>query len=158
MKLLCFFLVTLLSIGVSAQRTQTSRPTTTTIAKYKPPVLFTYLGEFKDSVDVNPLVAEAVIKTPLRIRDAKGAIYTVSSYQFLYRKLVVTENQEMNKKMLTTSVKSSLFKATPLPKIWMDAVTEDLRPGEELYFFDVIVKDAQGRVMRAPDLKLKLKG
>jgi hypothetical protein len=33
-------------------------------------------------------------------------------------------------------------------------ITEQLKPGEEIFFFDVVVKDAQGRLMFAPNLKL----
>jgi hypothetical protein len=48
------------------------------------------------------------------------------------------------------------FKFTPMPPIWVNSVKEQVRPGEELYFFDIIAKDAQGRVMYAPDFKIKV--
>jgi hypothetical protein len=41
--------------------------------------------------------------------------------------------------------------------MWLNMVRESLRPGEEIIFFDIIVKDAQGRVMYAPNLKLNIK-
>jgi hypothetical protein len=41
--------------------------------------------------------------------------------------------------------------------MWLSMVRENLRPGEEIIFFDIIVKDAQGRFMYAPNLKLMVK-
>ena len=32
-----------------------------------------------------------------------------------------------------------------------------MRAGEELYFFDIVAKDAQGRLMFAPELRIKVK-
>ena len=52
---------------------------------------------------------------------------------------------------------SDRFNETPLPKLWRNILTEQMKPGEELYFFDIVAKDAQGRLMFAPDLRLKIK-
>jgi hypothetical protein len=41
-----------------------------------------------------------------------------------------------------------------MPAIWVTQIKEQVNKGEELYFFDVIAKDAQGRVMYAPNLKI----
>ena len=127
------------------------------VAKYKVPKLFTQLGGFRDSVNVSVQEAENIIGQPLRIFDDKKGVYTISSYQFLYRKKGVTENEETGKVTPTTSIVSSRFKITPLPDTWTSQVREQVKPGEELFFFDVIAKDAQGRVMYAPNLKLMVK-
>ena len=125
--------------------------------KFKVPKLITYLGNFKDTMFVSPQVADSLLGVSFKISDAKNTPYSISSYSFLYRKIVATEDEQTGKVSNTTSVKSSLFKASPLPQLWQNVIRENLRTGEELLFFDVIAKDAQGRVMYAPNLKLIIK-
>ena len=125
--------------------------------KFKVPKLITSLGNFKDTMFVPPQVADSLLGISFKISDAKNTPYSISSYSFLYRKIVATEDEQTGKVSNTTSVKSSLFKASPLPQLWQNVIRENLRTGEELLFFDVIAKDAQGRVMYAPNLKLIIK-
>ena len=125
--------------------------------KFKVPKLITSLGNFKDTMFVSPQVADSLLGISFKISDAKNTPYSISSYSFLYRKIVATEDEQTGKVSNTTSVKSSLFKASPLPQLWQNVIRENLKPGEELLFFDVIAKDAQGRVMYAPNLKLIIK-
>ena len=106
---------------------------------------------------VSPQVADSLLGMSLKISDAKNSPYSISSYNFLYRKIVATEDEQTGKVSNTTSVKSSLFKSSPLPELWQNVIRENLRPDEELLFFDVIAKDAQGRVMYASNLKLIIK-
>jgi hypothetical protein len=124
--------------------------------KFKPPKLFTQMGGFRDSVTLSVQEAENIINQPLKIFDDKKGLYTISSYQFLYRRKVVTEDEATGKPIPTSSMVAGTFKVTPMPDIWVNSVKEQVRPGEELYFFDIIAKDAQGRVMYAPDFKIKV--
>jgi hypothetical protein len=84
-------------------------------------------------------------------------LYSISSYQFLYRKRGVTENEETGKVTPITSMVSQRFTKTPLPKTWIEVIKQDVKPGEELFFFDVIAKDALGRVMYAPNFKVLIR-
>jgi hypothetical protein len=144
--------IALVCMQANAQRIKTTTATATT--KFKAPKLTITLGGFKDSSFIAPQMADSIIGLPLKVVDAKNAVYAISSYQFLYKKIVVSEDENTGKAYNTTTVKSALFKASPLPTIWLNAVREILRPREELIFFDVIVKDDKGRVMYAPNLKL----
>ncbi len=125
-------------------------------AKFKPPKLITLLSSYRDSVKINTGEAEEIISMPLRIVDDKKNVYVISSYQFLYKKNVVTEDEETGKVSATTAIFSERFRTTPLPAPWITKVRENLKARETLYFFDIIVKDSQGRVMYAPDLKINL--
>ena len=125
--------------------------------KFKAPKLITSIGNYKDTMFVSPQVADSLLGMSLKISDAKNSPYSISSYNFLYRKIVATEDEQTGKVSNTTSVKSSLFKSSPLPELWQNVIRENLRPDEELLFFDVIAKDAQGRVMYASNLKLIIK-
>jgi hypothetical protein len=157
MRYIKLFIIVLLMCTTLTNYAQRPKPTQTLYAKFKVPKLIVSLGGYKDSSFIAPLVADAIVGAKLNVVDAKNIAYTLSSYQFLYRKIVVSEDEATGKAYNTTSVKSSLFKVSPLPAMWLNAVRENLRSGEEIIFFDIIVKDAQGRFMYAPNLKLTVK-
>ena len=127
------------------------------VQKFKPPKLTSSLGSRSDSVLVSVDEAVQLIRLPLSITDDKKNMYTISSYQVMYKRKAVTEDEVTGKVSPTTSNVAQLFRETPLPELWKNIITEQLRPGEEIFFFDVIAKDTQGRLMFAPDLKLKIK-
>ena len=127
------------------------------VQKFRQPKLFTTLGSFRDSSFITVNEAESIIAMPLKITDDKNNTYTVSSYQFLYKKRVVTEDEKTGKVSPATSISSDRFKTTPLPALWVSTIQEQVKAGEEFYFFDVIAKDAQGRVMLSSGLKLTVK-
>ena len=152
-SLLAGFAILFCAMSVSAQ-TQGSKKGTTTISKFKPPVLITSLGKYKTSGAIPLIEVDDLVALPLRITDEKNNVYQVSSYQFMYKKVGVTEDEVTGKVSPTTSISANLFKVTPLPHIWIQKIGEEKKRGEELFFFDVIARDKNGRVMYAPDLKL----
>ncbi len=144
----CFFIY-----NSSAQKKPAKRPVTT-VQKFKAPKLYTFLSSYKDSVSVPLAIAESIIAAKLQVFDDKKNEYTVTSYQFLYRKKTVTEDEQTGKVSPATSIVADRFTTTPLPGLWINKIREELKTGEELYFFDVIAKDTQGRVMYASSLKI----
>jgi hypothetical protein len=160
-RFICTFVCTLSISAVFAQKPK-PKPATTAkpvgFQKYTPPKLFSMLGIRGDSNSVLLEEALQLIKLPLRVTDDKKNIYTISSYQAMYKRRGVTEAEDMSGKTSpTTTTTIANFKTTPLSPIWIKTLTEQLRIGEELYFFDIVVKDAQGRLMFAPELKIKIK-
>ncbi len=154
----------ILSVGLTgimntaiAQAPKTTRAKSPVIQKYKPPKLTSSLGIRVDSALVFTEEAVQLINLPLKITDDKKNNYTVSSYQVMYKRRAVTEDEESGKVTPITSSVAELFRETPLPALWKNILTQQLKPGEELFFFDIIVKDVQGRLMFAPDLKIKIK-
>ncbi len=148
------FLLIFFVLHSNFSHAQNKASVTKTISKYTPPKLTTLLGSYKDSSIVNAGEVENIIGMPFKVMDDKKNVYAISSYQFLYKKNVLTENEETGKATAATSIISERFKTTPLPELWIKNVREQLTKGELLYFFDIIVKDAQGRVMYAPDIKI----
>jgi hypothetical protein len=134
------------------------KPKAVTAQKPKLPKLKTALGNRSDSA-VNVTVDEAtqLILLPLTITDDKKGMYSISTYECMYRRKGVTENEESGKVSPITSIVVEQFKTTPLSEIWKKTITEQLQPGEEISFYDIVVKDAQGRLMFAPNLKLVVK-
>lgn len=126
--------------------------------KYTPPKLTSMLGIRSDSATVAVEEALQLVKLPLKVTDDKKNVYSISSYQAIYKRRAVTEDEELNGKVTpVVNTVIDLFKTTPLSPIWIKILTEQLRTGEEIDFFDIVVKDAQGRLMFAPDLKIKVK-
>lgn len=150
-----FFKVLFLAFCILGAK-QVLAQTKPAIVKFKPPKLFTQMGGFRDSITLTVIEAENIIDKPLKIFDDQKGVYSISSYQFIYRRKVVTEDEITGKAIPTSSMVAGTFKVSPLPAIWINSVKEQVRPGEELYFFDIIAKDAQGRVMYAPDFKVKV--
>jgi len=146
--LACFFIQ-----SGFAQKPAGKKPATAT-QKFKPPKLYTTLGSFKDSTGVPLEQALNIIAMPLKIVDDKNTEYRVSSYQFLYKRRVVTEDEQTGKVSPASSILSNRFTSTPLPEIWVNNIGQELKAGEELFFFDVIARDAQGRVINASSLKI----
>ncbi len=133
------------------------KPEIITTKKFKAPKLQTALDSYKDSVSVTADEAVRIIGMPLKIYDDKKTEYAISSYQFLYRKKGVTEDEKTGDLTPTSTISSDRFKVSPLPNIWVNLIKEQVKAGEEFYFFDVIAKDAQGRVMYASNLKITIR-
>jgi len=146
--LLCFFA----DQSFAQQKNKATKPTTA--IKIKPPKLFTVLGIAKDSVVMPVEQAKALIGASLKVTDDKNNTLTVTYYQFLYKRKAMTEDEETGKLSPTTSIASDYFTSTPLPEKWTRIIKQELTSGEELYFFDIIAKDAQGHPFYAPSLKI----
>ncbi len=129
----------------------------TKVAKFKPPVVKTFLGRNSQTADVTVEEANQLINLPLKITDDKDNVYKVNSYQFMYKKKSVIKNEETGKRETVFTTVADLFKTTPLPQIWRSNIGGSIQKDEELSFFDVIVKDKLNRIFFAPDLKILVK-
>lgn len=127
------------------------------IQKFTPPKLISSLGIRTDSVTVFREEAVQLVTLPLKVTDDKKNVYTISSYYIMYKRKGVTEDEENGKVTPIISNVMELFKVTPLPERWRNIIVEQIRAGEELYFFDIVAKDGQGRLMFAPTLSIKIK-
>ncbi len=125
-------------------------------AKFKRPMVKSYLGKVNGKVTINPEEGRQLITQPIKILDDKNIVYTISSYQFVYKRIGVTEDEETGKASPQSDIASDRFTTTPLPDIWQKNIVEGLHSGEELYFFDIIVFDKQGRRFFAPEIKITI--
>jgi hypothetical protein len=131
-------------------------PAITKVPKFKPPVVKSYLGINTNGATVTKEEASQLIALPLKITDYKKNIYTIDSYHFLYKRKGVIQDEETGKKNTTFTNVADVFKTTPLPKVWIDNLKDDFQKDEELYFFDIVVKDNKNRKFFAPDLKITI--
>ena len=129
----------------------------TAVAKFKPPVVKTFLGRNEKEATVTVDEANQLVNLPLKITDDKNNVYTISSYQFMYKKKSVIEDEETGRKQVAFSNTAGIFKSTPLPQVWKDNISGGLQKGEELFFFDVVVNDKLNRKFFAPNIKIIVK-
>lgn len=150
---LCCF--TIAVTGNAVAQTKPAKPVTQAVQKFKPPKLYTSLGSKKDTIiTVSIDEAIALISQQLAVTDDKKGVYSISSYQCLYKRKAVTEDEESGKVSPITSIVVQRFSTTPLSEIWRKTISEQLKAGEEISFFDIVVKDAQNHLMFAPALKI----
>lgn len=125
-------------------------------ANYKKPLVKTWLGKITGNTTMDAEEAKLAISFPLKITDDKNVNYVMSSYQFSYKRIGVTEDEETGKAKAESDIAADRFTITPLPAVWQKNIIEGLHKGEELYFFDIIVFDKQGRRFFAPELKITI--
>ena len=136
-------------------------PKKTTVAKpmvkFKPPVVQSFLGNISGSnAVVGAEQGKQLATQALQIKDAKGTIYTIASYQFAYHRLGVTEDEQTGKLSPQADMVSNYFTETPLPRVWQNNIKDALHKGEGFHFFDIIVLDKEGRRFFAPELKITI--
>jgi hypothetical protein len=151
----CLSIFLLLSSGLNSFAQEKSL--ITKVQKFKPPVVKTFLGVNQNGALVTADEGNQLIALPLKITDGKNDSYTIDSYQFLYKQKSYILNDETGKKETTFTLASERFNTTPLPKVWIDNIKGRLQPDEQLYFFDIVVKDKEGREFFAPELKITIK-
>jgi hypothetical protein len=138
--------------AVAQHKKKTNQNTKTTF-----PSLKTYLGKYSDTVTLSPAEVAKLIESPLKVVDVNNKPAAITFYQVLYSKIDFAEDENTGKVNINHNSVSNFFKTTPLPSLWIETIKLEVKPGEELYFFDVIVKDAEGRNRYAPELKIKVR-
>jgi hypothetical protein len=148
-------LVTIVCCGTQVAYAQKKNPSSKKEEIHLPKVI-TLLGNYRDSAKVSTEEGAHLIALPLRIVDDKQNLYAIYEYQFLYKRKGQKENEVTGKTESIFTTSSAWFDQTPLPKIWIDNIKEKLQSGEELYFFDVLVKDSKGIIFFAPNIKITI--
>jgi hypothetical protein len=157
-KLVFLLLTVTVSLSVAAQHTvKKPKPSSALHVKFKPPAVKTFLGKMSGKgAACSAEEGKQIAALPLTVTDNKNNSYKVASYQFAYSRLGVTEDEETGKVSPAKDQVGRQFEETPLPQVWQSNINEQLHKGEELYFFDIIVLDKQGRRFFAPELKITI--
>jgi hypothetical protein len=152
-----FFLCILLFSSTNYNSFAQDKETIIKEPKFKPPVVKTYLGVNQNGAKVTVDEGVQLVGLPLKIVDAKNNQYAIDSYQFLYRQKSFIRDDETGKTEEVFTIAADRFNSTPLPKVWVDNIRRRLQKDEQLYFFDIVVKDKEGRKFFAPELKITIK-
>lgn len=150
-------LLLLITLGDSLAQPTPAKKNAVTVAKFKPPVVVTSLGKHVGvSAFCTAEEGKALLSAQLKIADEKNQVYALTTYQFAYKRQGITEDETTGMPAAQSDMVAERFETTPLPKLWQNIITEQLHSGEELYFFDIMVKDSKGRLFYAPDLKITI--
>ncbi len=132
------------------------KPAAPNAAKYKKPLVKSFISDVSGTASLNAAIAGELISQPIYVIDDKKVNYTISSYQFVYKRIGVSEDEESGKAIPQSDIAADRFTTTPLPDVWQKNIKEGLHKGEELYFFDIIVFDKQGHRFFAPEIKITI--
>lgn len=146
---LCFLALLLFTTAQAQVKTQKKET-----AKAKMPVLITTLGAYKDSMILPADEIKKIIGDSVKVYDINGNQFKVTYYQFVYKRKEFNEDEKTGKAIPVNTMVADYFTSTPLPKIWTNTIKDELKSGEEVYFFDIIAKSKSGDVYYAPNLKL----
>jgi hypothetical protein len=153
-KIALLLLIVMASNTVIAQRKSKTAKT----AKFKPPVIKTFFAGIhgvKDSVPV--ATGKQIIDSSLTVTDAKGNSYTITHYQFAFKRIGGLENDSTGVVSAVSDIVADNFIATPLTDIWRKTIRETLTKGEEFHFTDIIVTDNKGNYFYAPEVRIGIK-
>lgn len=152
------FKITLSTIFIFATTLSFSQKTNSkTSPIFKPPVVKTLIGIRSGFDTVHVEEATQLIGLPLMVKDKNGNTYKIDNYRFLYREKGFIENTETGRPEVNYTMVASRFDNSPLPKVWIENIQQKIKPGEELYFFEILVSDKEGRMFYAPDVRLIIK-
>ena len=147
MRIILFILIAFSFFASQGQK----KPVLSKLSKLK-----TFLGKNENGAIVPVDEALQLINFPLRIVDADNERCMLISYHLMYKRKSFFEDETTGKKEVAFSQVGDLFKETPLPSLWRKNMSESLKKDEELFFYDIIIKDKQGRRRFAPELKIKI--
>jgi hypothetical protein len=154
---LFFVSLFLLSQLLVAAQVRRPKPATTGTARQKQAPVKSFWGSYTGTKNTcSAAQGQQLVSLPLIIKDAKDSMYKISSYQFGYRRIGITEDEATGKTSPQTDLVAQRFTQTPLSALWQSNITEQLHKGEELLFFDIIVFDKNGRRFFAPELKITI--
>lgn len=153
-----FLFICSISLLCSTAQAQASRVK----LKVKPPKFTTQWGRLTaDTSTVFKEEATQLVAIPFKVLDDKNKPVEIASYSVLFKHNTVTEIDDENgnstgKTKPTISTKIQTFKTTPLPQLWITILQEEMRKGDEVYIFDILVKRADNKVVFAPPMLLKI--
>lgn len=120
----------------------------------KPPSLQSFWGATKGGTF--PLeLALNIIDSSVRVIDDKKLKYPIASFIILYRSKDRYEDEQTGEIKTRFNNNSVVIRnAAVLEEKWRKMIYENLKPGDELFITDIIVRDKRGNFFKAPEIKV----
>lgn len=150
------FVFAIISCSINAQ-VKKDTASLKAAAKIKKPIFKTYLSNFSDSLTISTDQAKKIIDNPLIVLDDNKIPYQIISYGLIYKKLGYNIDPKTGKDLKIFTYAYNQYTTTPIPEKWRKLINEVIVPEEELTFTEIYVKDKQGKIYLAPNLKIILK-
>jgi hypothetical protein len=107
------------------------------------------------TLDTN--AARAILFTPLKVTDDKGAVYAVTRFRFSYRQNSAYQDSSGNIVHNTQLFSREYFNTTLVDSTWSRIISFELQSGEAFVIDNIVVKDAKGAKLLAPNLELDVR-
>lgn len=120
----------------------------------KPPQLQSFWGYYKSGT--HPLeVVLRITDTAIWVIDELKQRYTIRSFRINYFSYDSYEDEATGKIKYRHNLLSSEFRETDqLNELWKQKLYEELKPKDEIHIDLLSVRDKQGRIFYAPDIKI----
>lgn len=154
--LLSFFLTTATSPVWSQTHKKPATAAPATVTNKRPLKLRStwgiYLSDTLPKTEVMKLLDSALV-----VRDEKNIKYPVLSFAFTYEKHEPYLNDTTGQPGIYKDFTGDNFKTASLSPLWSKGLKETLQTGDILYFDEIIIKYAEGKLYKAPSLKINVK-
>ena len=122
----------------------------------QPPVLQSFWGYYK--AGVHPVeTVRMLIDTAIWVMDDQKQRYIVRSFRVNYFSNDQYEDETTGKMKTRRNLLSKEFRETNmLSDLWKQSIYESLKPKDEILIDLLSVKDKQGRIFYAPDIKISV--
>lgn len=122
----------------------------------QPPALQSFWGYYK--AGIHPVeTVRTMIDTAIWVIDDQKQRYTVRSFRVNYFSNDQYEDETTGKLKTRRNLLSKEFRETNmLSDLWNQSIYESLKPKDEILIDLISVKDKQGRIFYAPDIKISV--
>ncbi|MGX5821024.1 hypothetical protein ACWKWU_22695 [Chitinophaga lutea] len=98
-----------------------------------------------------------VLDSPLVVRDKKNVKYPVVSFDFTYEKKEGYLNDTTQQVQIAVDMTGDSFQSDRLAPLWSNRLKETLEKGDVLYFNNIVIRFAEDKFYRAPELKITIR-
>lgn len=122
----------------------------------QPPALQSFWGYYKAGIHPVEMV-RTMIDTAIWVMDEQKQRYTIRSFRVNYFSNDQYEDETTGKLKTRRNLLSKEFRETNmLSDLWKQSIYESLKPKDEILIDLISVKDKQGRIFYAPDIKISV--
>jgi len=127
-------------------------------AQSKPaPKLQTYLAGLKGG-DITVADFNHIIDSPVVVKDEKGIAYPVARFTAGYKFTSSYEDEDSGEKKTTSDFRSQEYTDdNKMSELWRQSVKDNVKAGDEMLLFNVLVRLKNGKKMMVPQISFKIK-
>ena len=99
-----------------------------------------------------------IIDSPVVVKDEKGVTYPISRFTVGYKFSSTYEDEDSGEKKTTSDFRSQEYTdENRMSELWRQSVKDNVRTGDELLLFNVLVRLKNGKKMMVPQISFKIK-
>lgn len=147
-SLYCLFSLFILSQNSYAQKPQPA-------AKIKPPKVSITWGNSKGG-SLSPDAFVALLDSAIRVVSEKKELLAISRGMLVYKSKDQVEDEKGKVKSQYNAYMNEIRNENKVPEKWKTFLAEEIKPGDIFLIAEIHVRDKQGYIFNAPDLKIMI--